>query len=394
MKGNPPILVVTPAVADAELVAALLSEEFDNIRVSTKPEFAVSDFEEHRPEVLVLAFDKLEDAEQYYRDLFRLSSVAPTVPHRTLVLCTGSELWKVYELCKNAHFDDYVLFWPATNDAPRLRMAVHHALRQTRQPPPDTVSAGQLVACAKQLASYDVQLDDQAAESRERIDLATRSLSLAEQAIARELDGFLHKVRAMPSTRTMVTGDASDFQRTIEQLKAEAIGNHLASIRHTMEDIREWLGSLSLQAGPRIESAHALRELAEKFQPLVLVVEDDEFQHDLLRELLRGAGFRLVFATTGLEATAGLRQYRPDLVLMDIELPDISGIEVTRRLRRLPYMTDVPVIMITGNSERSVVIECLKAGATDFAVKPFDKISLIAKINSSLSKLGVESGKS
>ncbi|CAN7784286.1 response regulator [Cupriavidus necator] len=392
MKGNPPILVVTPAVADAELVAALLSEEFDNIRVSTKPEFAVSDFEEHRPAVLVLAFDKLEDAEQYYRDLFRLSSAAPTVPHRTLVLCTGSELWKVYELCKNAHFDDYILFWPATNDAPRLRMAVHHALRQTRQPPPDTVSAGQLVACAKQLATYDAQLEDHAAERSERIDLATRSLSLAEAAIARELDGFLHKVRAMPSARSMAAGDASDFQRTIEQLKAEAIGNHLASIKHTMEEIREWLGGLSLQ--PRIESARSLRELAEKFQPLVLVVDDDEFQHDLLRELLRDAGFRLVFASSGLEATAGLRQYRPDLVLMDIELPDISGIEVTRRLRRLPYMTDVPVIMITGNSERSVVIECLKAGATDFAVKPFDRTSLIAKINSSLSKLGVESSKS
>ncbi|MNS68914.1 Chemotaxis protein CheY [compost metagenome] len=190
----------------------------------------------------------------------------------------------------------------------------------------------------------------------------------------------------------MAAGDASDFQRTIEQLKAEAIGNHLASIKHTMEEIREWLGGLSLQ--PRIESARSLRELAEKFQPLVLVVDDDEFQHDLLRELLRDAGFRLVFASSGLEATAGLRQYRPDLVLMDIELPDISGIEVTRRLRRLPYMTDVPVIMITGNSERSVVIECLKAGATDFAVKPFDRTSLIAKINSSLSKLGVESSKS
>ncbi|WP_265923182.1 response regulator [Cupriavidus nantongensis] len=394
MKGNPPILVVTPAVADAELVAALLSEEFDSIRVSTKPEFAVSDFEEHRPAVLILAFDKLEDAQEYHRELYRLSSVAPTVPHRTLILCTGSELWKAYELCKTAHFDDYILFWPATNDAPRLRMAVHNALRQMRQPPPDTVSAGQLVACAKQLATYEVQLDDHAVESRERINLATRSLSLAEQAIATELDGFLHKVRAMPNPRIMAPGDASDFQRTIEQLKTEAIGRHLASIRHTMEDVREWLGSLSLHAGPRIESARALRELAEKFQPLVLVVDDDEFQHDLLRELLRGAGLRLVFATTGLEATAGLRQYRPDLVLMDIELPDISGIDVTRRLRRLPYMTDVPVIMITGNSERSVVIECLKAGATDFVVKPFDKINLIAKINSSLSKLGVESGNS
>ncbi|KAI3603863.1 hypothetical protein D8I24_2800 (plasmid) [Cupriavidus necator H850] len=392
MKGNPPILVVTPAVADAELVAALLSEEFNNIRVSTKPEFAVSDFDEHRPAVLILAFDKLEDAEQYYRELYRLSSVAPTVPHRTLLLCTGSELWKVYELCKNAHFDDYILFWPATNDAPRLRMAVHHALRQTRQPPPDTVSAGQLVACAKQLATCDAQFEDHAAERSERINLATRSLSLAEAAIARELDGFLHKVRAMPSAITMAAGDVSDFERTIEQLKAEAIGNHVASIKHTMEEIREWLGSISLQ--PRIESARSLRELAEKFQPLVLVVDDDEFQHDLLRELLRDAGFRLVFATTGLEATAGLRQYRPDLVLMDIELPDISGIEVTRRLRRLPYMTDVPVIMITGNSERSVVIECLKAGATDFAVKPFDKTSLVAKINSSLSKRGVESCKS
>src|SRR5882762_9564071 len=123
MTATTPILVATEALADAQLVKKLLDEEFDNVAISTKSELAVQDFEKHRPAVLILAFDSLEEAERYYLGLYRLSTIVHSVPHHTLILCNKNDLWRVYELCKKQHFDDYVLFWPVTNDAPRLRMA-------------------------------------------------------------------------------------------------------------------------------------------------------------------------------------------------------------------------------------------------------------------------------
>lgn len=124
------ILVATDAVADADLVRELLSDEFENVIGSANPDRAILDFENHRPEVLILAFDGLEKAERYYLGLYRRSPLIHGLPHRTVILCNNADLRRVYELCKKEYFDDYVLFWPLNHDAPRLPMAVHHSLRQ------------------------------------------------------------------------------------------------------------------------------------------------------------------------------------------------------------------------------------------------------------------------
>ncbi|MBC7857972.1 MAG: response regulator, partial [Burkholderiaceae bacterium] len=75
-----------------------------------------------------------------------------------------------------------------------------------------------------------------------------------------------------------------------------------------------------------------------------------------------------------------LRKCQPDLVLMDINLPDIDGVEVTRRLKLAEQFAGIPVIMITGQSGKDMVIESLNAGAADFVVKPFDKPTLLGKV--------------
>ena len=71
---------------------------------------------------------------------------------------------------------------------------------------------------------------------------------------------------------------------------------------------------------------------------------------------------------------------RPDLILMDFQMPGINGVETTRRLRAIGSLASVPVIMLTGNSDGNAVVESIKAGACDFIVKPFDKDTLLAKI--------------
>jgi CheY-like chemotaxis protein len=111
------ILVAGDSAADAEQVRALLRDEFDEIAVSTEPERAISDFEKHRPAVLILAFNTLEKAQRYYLGLYRLCSVVHALPHRTVILCNTDDVRRVYELCKKEYFDDYVLFLPIAQGA-------------------------------------------------------------------------------------------------------------------------------------------------------------------------------------------------------------------------------------------------------------------------------------
>ena len=131
---------------------------------------------------------------------------------------------------------------------------------------------------------------------------------------------------------------------------------------------------------PGLQMAPVKIPTAEQAQPIILIVDDDEFQHKLVGKILQGKDYQLLFAASGAEALNLARKTNPDLVLMDIMMPGMDGIETTRHLKAEPQLAKVPVIMVTGNSEGQVVIDSLKAGATDFVVKPFDRATLIAKI--------------
>lgn len=382
MTAEPKILVATEVIADADLVRGLLRDEFENVVVSTDPKQAVRDFEKHRPEVLILAFNHLEKAERYYLGLYRLSTVVHALPHRTLILCNKDDLRRVYELCKKEYFDDYILFWPLTYDTPRLPMAVHHALRQmtaAAMPGP-----GELATQARHLADLEAQLERYAANGGQHVEVASRSLRQAEQDIGAALDRFSHKLSEGGYPDLVNVKDRNGLQREINRLKAEEIEKRLQAIGAAVQPVRQWAGSLKDDLAPQLESARALQSLAERFRPVVLVVDDDEFQHKLLKQMLAEMNIDLVFATSGMEALTTLHKRRPDLILMDVGLPDIDGVETTCRLKSVEQFAKIPVVMITGRSEKSVVVESLKAGASDFAVKPFDKDVLLAKVRSFL----------
>jgi len=107
---------------------------------------------------------------------------------------------------------------------------------------------------------------------------------------------------------------------------------------------------------------------------------DDKFQHKIIGKLLESENYHLIFANDGFEALSILRKTRPDLILMDVMMPNMDGVATTRRLKDVPQFAKTPVIMVTGKSEGKVVVDSLKAGAVDFVVKPFDRATLIAKI--------------
>jgi CheY-like chemotaxis protein len=368
---NAPILVATDAVADAELVATLLSDEFENIRLSIKPENAISDFEAHRPAVLVLAFDTLEAAQQYYLGLYRLSKVAQAVPHRTLILCSKNDLWRVYELCKKGHFDDYVLFWPITNDAPRLRMAMHHALHRLKAALLHPVTVSQLAVRAHPLAALEPELAQYASKIGQHVDVAGLTIRQAEHALKRAFDELLEEV----------PDDAgSHMSRRLGRVKIDNVLEHFRSIADAIDAVRGATTDAGRNIGARLAPMRAMVELARQVRPVVLMVDDDDFQQKLVARALAGQNIELVFASSSAEVMALLWRHRPNLVLMDVGLPDVDGIETTRRIRDIANFSDMQIIMVTGHSERNVVVESLRAGAVDFLVKPLERAKLLDKL--------------
>ncbi len=115
-------------------------------------------------------------------------------------------------------------------------------------------------------------------------------------------------------------------------------------------------------------------------KPLILVVDDDDFQHRVVEKILGQDQYQLVFASGGEEALRFLAVAHVDLILMDVQMPGLGGLEALRRLKLLPRLVQVPVLMISGDTDSKIVAQCLQEGATDFVVKPFDRVILPAKV--------------
>jgi two-component system phosphate regulon response regulator PhoB len=115
-------------------------------------------------------------------------------------------------------------------------------------------------------------------------------------------------------------------------------------------------------------------------KPLVLIVEDEAPLVTLLRYNLEQEGFDVAEAVDGEEALLRIAEAKPDAVLLDWMLPNVSGIEVCRQLRRAPSTRTVPIIMLTARGEETDRVRGLNSGADDYVVKPFSPSELIARL--------------
>jgi two-component system cell cycle response regulator DivK len=116
----------------------------------------------------------------------------------------------------------------------------------------------------------------------------------------------------------------------------------------------------------------------------ILVVEDQEDNRQILRDLLGNAGYEVTEAENGEEAIAAVAQRRPDLILMDIQLPVMDGYEATRRIRTNPDLKFVPIIAVTSFALAGDESKALEAGCNSYVSKPYSPRELLAKVRAYL----------
>ena len=121
---------------------------------------------------------------------------------------------------------------------------------------------------------------------------------------------------------------------------------------------------------------------------IVLVVEDDEVLHHLVAAMLDAELVELVFESDGNAALDRIRAVGPDLVLMDVLLPGADGVALTQRMKNMPDLAAIPVVMFTGEARMETLIRSMEAGAADFIVKPFTREALVAKLSKYLPMQG------
>ena len=116
----------------------------------------------------------------------------------------------------------------------------------------------------------------------------------------------------------------------------------------------------------------------------VLIVDDEAAIREMIAVALQMAGYRCLEAENAQSAHAIVVDHQPDIILLDWMMPDVSGIELARRLKRETAYADIPIIMLTARSEEDNKIQGLEAGADDYITKPFSPRELIARLKAVL----------
>ncbi len=134
-------------------------------------------------------------------------------------------------------------------------------------------------------------------------------------------------------------------------------------------------------------SNHGVRD---EETPLVLVVDDEPLALDLNTQTLKRQGFRTETARGGVEALAWLENNRPDIVLLDISMPDLDGFAVFEKIRVDPDLVNLPVIFVTARDNVEYRVKGLELGAVDYITKPFNPSELTARVRATLRLIGLE----
>lgn len=117
----------------------------------------------------------------------------------------------------------------------------------------------------------------------------------------------------------------------------------------------------------------------------ILVIEDHEDNRRIMRDLLTSAGYEVIEAVTGEEGVTAAETHRPDLILMDVQLPGLDGYEATRRIKANPSLQKIPIIIVTSYALSGDDVKAFEAGCDAYVSKPFSPRELLAKIREFLS---------
>lgn len=118
--------------------------------------------------------------------------------------------------------------------------------------------------------------------------------------------------------------------------------------------------------------------------PTILVVDDQPDNFDIIETLLADQNYHLYYAASGRDTFELLQTLRPDLILLDVMMPEIDGLQVCRKIKADPNYASIPIVMVTALSAKEDLAHCLQSGADDFISKPIHKIELEARVHSML----------
>ena len=384
-KVDPPILIVSDSADEVRTAKELLQIDNKNIFSADNTEAGLTMFQAQLPLVLVLAFQELEKSERFYLMLHRRCPEINEIPHQTLLLCKSNEIEAAFMLCRDGTFDDYIINRPM-HDPFRVRLAVKQALMHQ--------------AKLMQMASLNYQLSHIGSDLRELDSFVNKGLAGGQSQQAESLNAFrkfsTRLTRELDRFGTSMSDPAlgeaakliehSGLRKQFDQLRQSSVEPAAREVEGKLKEAQQWVRQFD--EGYREEVSRIKEHDFPPPLPGVLLVDDDDMYREMLGAMFDGADVRVSMTDSGEAALVEMQRRRPDIVLLDYNMPGLGGIATLKKMKSDVSLKQIPVLMLTGISARETVQEVILAGAAGFIVKPGNRETILTKIRDLLPKPG------
>lgn len=383
------ILVAGDSEEELQAIRRLLDEEGFTTLTSTQENDAIESFKRKKPVVVILAYFDVASAERFYAALERANKDGEPIPHRNLLLCRGVQVQRAFELCLEGVMDDYVVSRPLL-DPFHLRLAVYQALNNCSAYEELKFMRERSGNAGCELDNMDGFVADAFVAGANQGNEALKTFSQSANKLAGEFAAFGDKlVKGVDHAPPLRTLPADLLRQSFDAFMRESMNQVLQTWKKQLEAATQWRQGFENGYQERIAPLHTLCSSRYQTKPTVLLAEKNPQERGALRELLQEeGGCRVLEAENVGQALGLLKSERPNLIFMDLMSPGMGGLEMIKRLKENPFWKIIPLIVITGVTDKEIVKECIRLGATDFVVKPGNKSIILQKVETHLQAWG------
>jgi len=332
---------------------------FSNLNKDQK-EFIKFSHGDHRCFLFIYAFDDPKFAGDLHELIsnHEVLSNIQKAPHLSVLFCNREHRERAYEECVEKQFFFYETIRPVY-DMNKVRLLLELASDSLKQQMKMKELEAELAEMRNDISEVSFQLDD------------------IEESINDEKGiqgGLLDDITANLNHWEEENSKAENSRATKAPESKDDSGNVLTADFNKFKSHNQgYFSSL----GDQVNRA---KPKMNKNEPLVIVADDQPMMLKIITTILKPKGFRVETAPNGEEAFNKARRTPPNAVLLDIDMPVMNGLQTLKAFKEQSSLKDIPIIMLTSNSDKSSFVECLELGAKDYIVKPTNADILLKKL--------------
>jgi CheY-like chemotaxis protein len=395
---HPKVVTVVDSEEDTLGATSILASHIDEYRTIPFNDDTTKYLQQTEPLVLLLALGDVEKSVEYYK--FLVDDAQLCHIHYSVILCNNKESSLAFRCCMKGLFDNYFVFQPLYEKL-RLLMVVQNGLVTTQSEIRINDQTGDLIEkideelfdiieagsqCKKKV------LDKIANKTKEFSQLTEESvLNVPDNASPQELMSSITKDHISPLLAHLEDDIRTSLDNMLAQLlsqkmeikestiqkpaKRKGLITHIASVKkRAQKEDEKTTATISTTESKELDTP----EYTDTSR--ILVVEDNSLYREMISSVLSKENYEVEEAEDGLCALKKIQDEHYDLILMDLFMPNLDGLNATKKIRSLSGGRDIPVIALTGNKNKEVVKKWAHYGLKGYIVKPSTKIEILSAV--------------